>query len=126
MTTNSRLVANAFSGMHFHNGDVYTITLNSPVDIGGTQTIVQTVSDTNTGSMFSFHHDAIDIPQLVGGGSAYVGFSGISGSYDILNWTYTSPSVGSTPFAPSYVHMITYRDPFRDDLTWTDNSTNED
>ena len=28
-----------------------------------------------------------------------LGFSGISGSYEILSWTFTSPSVGATPFA---------------------------
>jgi len=48
----------------------------------------------------------INIPSIVGGSTAYIGFTGADGSLtsvqDILNWTYSSTSSGPTaPAAPT-------------------------
>jgi hypothetical protein len=59
-----------------------------------TLTLTLTLTDTTTGKTFTNAYSGYNIPQLVGGNTAYVGFTGGTGSLtatqDILSWTYTS------------------------------------
>src|SRR5205085_805607 len=61
--------------------------------------LAMTITDTQDSSTFTTSWP-IDIPSTIGGTTAYVGFTGGTGHYtvvqDILNWTFVSTS-GSGP-----------------------------
>ena len=63
-------------------------------------TLHETVTDLTIGSVFS-HDYAIDIPKVVGGPCAWVGFTGGTGigstEQDILAWTFTGGTRGPAP-----------------------------
>ncbi len=60
-------------------------------------TLTETITDTVTGGTFT-HSYAVDIPTLVGGNTAFVGFTGGTGGLneqqDVHTWTFT-PTIGS-------------------------------
>jgi hypothetical protein len=81
------------SGIELGSGDGITATLT----YDGT-TLTLNLADGVTGDTFTTSQ-AINIPQIVGGNTAYVGFTGGSGgltsSQKILTWTYTTtPTTG--------------------------------
>ena len=79
-----------------HSGDVMSVTLL----YDGT-TLQETVTDTATKAAFTQSY-RVDIPSIVGGNDAYVGFTagtgGVTATQDILTWTYTPlPAPPATP-----------------------------
>ena len=91
------------SGIELNSGDsmVATVTYN------GT-TLTMNLQDLVTNKTFTLTQ-AINIPQIVGANTAYVGFTGSTGgetsSQKILYWTYTtqtpSPATASPTFSPA-------------------------
>lgn len=84
------------SGVNLHSGDPLNVTLK----YDGT-TLAMTVKDPKTKASFSNSWN-INIPAVVGGNTAYVGFTGGTGGLmadqNVLAWTYsTSASAMSTP-----------------------------
>jgi hypothetical protein len=78
------------SGINLHSGDV----MHANLVYDGT-TLKLTLTDTVTGAMF-MASQAINIPDTVGSGTAFVGFTGGTGGthsgQDILDWTYVQPN----------------------------------
>jgi hypothetical protein len=74
------------SGVNLHSGDV----MNVHMIYDGT-TLTWTITDPTLGTSFTTSA-AVNIPSLVGGTTAYVGFTGGTGGLtaiqDILSWTY--------------------------------------
>jgi hypothetical protein len=74
------------SGVNLHSGDV----MHAHVTYNGT-TLTLTITDTVTNVSFTTS-GAINIPSIVGGNTAYAGFTGGTGSNSsiqrILSWTY--------------------------------------
>jgi hypothetical protein len=77
------------SGVTLDNGHV----LHAHITYDGTN-LTLVLTDTTTSASFT-KTSAINIPSIVGAGTAYVGFTGsfggLSMTTDILNWTLTSP-----------------------------------
>jgi hypothetical protein len=90
------------SGVNLHSGDVFHVHMN----YDGT-TLTVTITDTVTGATATQSY-TVNIPSIVGGNTAYVGFTGGTGSLssteNILTWTYvpgaSSPTVASPTFSP--------------------------
>ncbi len=78
------------SGVNLHSGDVFKV----HVSYDGT-TLTWTVTDSTTGKTFTASA-TVNIPSLVGGNTAFVGFTGGTGgstaTQDIITWTFTSGS----------------------------------
>ena len=74
------------SGINLHNGDP----INAHITYDGT-TLILTLTDLVTRAMWS-HPFVVNIPATVGGDTAYVGFTGATGSetsiLQILTWSY--------------------------------------
>ena len=85
------------SGVNLHSGDVMNVTMT----YNGT-TLAWTVTNATTGATFSTSA-TVNIPSLVGGSTAYVGFTGGTGGataiQEILSWTYTPGSGTTSPAA---------------------------
>ena len=83
------------SGINLHSGDTFQVSLNYDGS-----TLTETITDTNTGATFSHAYTNVNIASLVGGSTAYAGFTaGTGGStavQDILSWTYT-PTASAAP-----------------------------
>jgi Legume lectin domain/Chitobiase/beta-hexosaminidase C-terminal domain len=77
------------SGVNLHSGDLMNVQMN----YDGT-TLTMTITDAITGASFSTSW-ALNIPSLVGGSTAYVGFTastgGLSATQEITNWSYAIP-----------------------------------
>jgi hypothetical protein len=75
------------SGVNLHSGDL----MHAHVTYDGT-TLTLTITDTVTGAAFTTS-TAVNIPTIVGGATAYIGFTGGTGGaaavQNVLNWTYT-------------------------------------
>jgi hypothetical protein len=84
------------SGVNLHSGDV----LNVHVTYDGT-TLTWTITDATTGKAFTASA-AVNIPSLVGGNTAFVGFTagtgGSTATQDIITWTLTSGSSSATQY----------------------------
>ena len=80
------------SGINMESGDLMrcTLTYNGTV-------LTETVTDTVTGDTYTNNY-AVNIPSLVGGNTAYVGFGGATGAATVIqnlsSWTYTEESPG--------------------------------
>jgi hypothetical protein len=76
------------TGINLHSGDIFNAQLTYN---GSTLTVVITDTVTNATATETY---AVNIPSLVGGNSAYVGFTagdgGLTAIQDILSWTFTS------------------------------------
>lgn len=87
------------SGLSLHSGNPLNVTLN----YDGT-TLTQTVTDTKTKATFSKSW-AINIPTIVGGSTAYVGFTGATGGLtavqQVSSWTYATSSGQTTTPPPT-------------------------
>jgi len=74
-----------------------------------TQVLVVTITDTTTPHSYSHTYTGIDIPAIVGGNTAYVGFTGGTGAFasiqKISNWTFTSPppTISSISASPNTI-----------------------
>jgi fibronectin type 3 domain-containing protein len=81
-----------------HSGHVFNVSMGYD---GNTLTVTITDSSTNASATQTY---TVDIPSVVGGSTAYVGFSAGTGlmtaTQDILNWTYTV-APPAPPAAPS-------------------------
>ena len=76
------------TGINLHSGDIF----NAQLTYDGTNlTVVITDTVTNATAMQTY---TVNIPAIVGGTTAYVGFTagtgGLTAIQDILNWTYSS------------------------------------
>jgi hypothetical protein len=75
------------SGVLLNSGHVFNVTMT----YNGT-TLSMTITDATTGKSFT-HQWTVNIPTIVGGNTAYAGFTAGSGSgastQEILKWTYT-------------------------------------
>ena len=93
----------AAGSLSFQSGDVMSVQMS----YNGT-TLSWTITDATTGASFSTSA-AVNIPGLVGGGEAYVGFTGGTGGLtaiqDIISWTYTPgsslPQVATPAISPA-------------------------
>jgi fibronectin type 3 domain-containing protein len=91
------------TGSGFNLRSYNVITANFTYD--GT-TLTETLTDTVTGATVTEHY-TVNIPQIVGGNTAFIGFTGADGSLtsnqNITNWTYTVvPSNNATiPATPT-------------------------
>jgi hypothetical protein len=78
------------SGVNLHSGDVF----NVHVTYNGT-TLAWTITDATTGKTFTASA-TVNIPSLVGGNTAFVGFTagtgGATATQDIITWTLNSGS----------------------------------
>jgi hypothetical protein len=76
------------TGLNLHSGDV----MNVAVTYDGT-TLTWTVTDATTAKTGTFT-STVNIPSIIGGSTAYVGFTGGTGGataqQDVLSWTYSA------------------------------------
>ena len=76
------------TGINLHSGDIF----NAQLTYNGT-TLTVVITDTVTNATATETY-SVNIPALVGGPAAYVGFTaadgGLTATQDILSWTYTS------------------------------------
>jgi Legume lectin domain/Chitobiase/beta-hexosaminidase C-terminal domain len=85
------------SGVNLHSGDVFNVHMT----YDGT-TLAWTITDASTGKTFSTSA-AVNIPTIVGGNTAFVGFTGATGGLtaiqEIVTWTFsTAPgTAANTP-----------------------------
>ena len=92
------------SGVNLHSGDIMAVQM-----VYNGATLTMTITDTVTNATFSTSF-TINIPATVGGNTAYMGFTGGTGtltaSQEILTWTYTPvaglPTPTFTPVAGTY------------------------
>jgi fibronectin type 3 domain-containing protein len=109
------------TGIDLHSGDKFNVSLAYN---GTTLTVTETDASTNKSATQSY---TIDIPTTVGGGTAYVGFTGGTGgltaTQDILTWTY-SPTATSVPAVPSSL-TATAASGTQVNLAWTNNANNQ-
>lgn len=86
------------TGVNLHSGDIFQVLMS----YDGT-TLTVTITDTTTHATASQSY-AVNIPDLVGSNTGYVGFTGGTGGstavQNILTWTY-SPTATTVPSAPT-------------------------
>jgi len=77
------------TGINFHSGDVMHVHM-----VYNGVTLIMTLTDTVTNASVT-EAFPVNIPTMVGGNTAYVGFTGGTGAstatQNVLSWTYTSP-----------------------------------
>jgi hypothetical protein len=82
------------SNLSLHAGHLYSVHL-----VYAGTTLAETVTDTNTGGVFT-HSYSVNIPSIVGGSSAYVGFTGSTGGFtsvqNLLTWGWASQAATTT------------------------------
>lgn len=109
------------TGIDLHSGHQFHVEM-----IYDGTTLSVTITDTQT-QQSTTHDYSVDIPQLVGSNSGYVGFTGGTGGLaavqSILDWTYT-PTATTSPAAPSGLGA-TPASATSIQLNWTGNSTNQ-
>jgi hypothetical protein len=109
------------TGVDLHSGDTFDVVLAYD---GTTLRVTETDTSTQRSAGQAY---AVDIPGTVGGGTAYVGFTGGTGGQtavqDILTWTY-APSAAVSPNAPSGLGA-TAASATSVSLNWTNNATNQ-
>jgi hypothetical protein len=81
------------SGINMESGDLFTCTITYDGS-----SLTETLTDTVTKATYTKTYTGINIPSLVGGNTAYVGFGGSTGAatatQDLSSWTYTEESPG--------------------------------
>jgi LysM repeat protein len=87
------------TGINLHSGDI----MNAQLVYDGTNltmTLTDTVTKATVTEVFP-----VNIPSIVGGSTAYVGFTGATGgetaTQNVLSWTYVSPA-GNVAAAPAF------------------------
>jgi hypothetical protein len=93
------------TGINLHSGDIFNVQLTY---IGTTLTV--TITDTVTNASATQIYN-VNIPSIVGGPTAYVGFSAGSGgqtaTQEILNWSYTPQAVTGPVFSHGFLAPLT-------------------
>jgi autotransporter-associated beta strand protein len=119
--TNTNSIDLSASGVNFHSGDVMQVNMN----YNGT-TLAVIIKDTVTNATVTQNY-TISIPTSIGNTTAYVGFTGSTGTLtatqDILTWSYT-PTAATSPNAPSGLGASA-ASATSINLTWTANSNNQ-
>jgi fibronectin type 3 domain-containing protein len=109
------------TGIDLHSQHVFNVAMTYD---GATLGV--TITDTTTQAAASQSY-AVNIPSLVGGNTAFVGFTagtgGLTADQRILTWSYTPASAGP-PAAPTKLSAAASSGT-QVTLSWTDNSTNE-
>ncbi len=109
------------SGINLQTTDIFQVTM-----VYDGSTLAVTILDTITGATATQNY-TVNIPGVVGGTTAYVGFTGADGgstsTQDILSWTYT-PSTPQSPADPSALGA-TIASATSITLNWTNNATNQ-
>ena len=109
------------SGIDLHGGDLFVVSAT----YDGT-TLVVSIKDTNSAAVATQSY-VVNIPQIAGGTSAYVGFTGSTGALtdtqDILAWTFT-PGTPAAPAAPSALGAVPAT-ATSVALSWTNDATNQ-
>jgi hypothetical protein len=81
------------SGINMESGDPFTCTITYDGS-----SLTETLTDTITKDTYTKTYTGINIPSLVGGNTAYVGFGGSTGAATVTqslsSWTYTEESPG--------------------------------
>jgi hypothetical protein len=116
------------SGIDLHSQHIFLGTLAYDGS-----TLTETIVDTSTGKTFTHAYTNVNIPSLVGGDTAFVGFGAGTGGLTTIaavgSWKYTPTTGNLPPLAPSNLAVVnvTTHDANRDDvaLTWFCNSYNE-
>jgi hypothetical protein len=84
------------SGVNLHSGDVF----NVHITYNGT-TLTWTITDATTAKTFTASA-AVNIPSVIGGNTAFVGFTagtgGATATQEIITWTLTSGSTSATQY----------------------------
>jgi hypothetical protein len=84
------------SGVNLHSGDVFKVQMT----YSGTS-LAMTITDAMTGKSFSTTFLNVNIPSLVGGNTAFAGFTGgtggVTATQEIISWTYSSSTTSKTP-----------------------------
>ncbi|HEV3081337.1 MAG TPA: fibronectin type III domain-containing protein [Gemmataceae bacterium] len=108
------------TGINLHSGDVFQVVMG----YDGT-TLDVTITDTSTKVSVSQAY-TVNIPQVIGSDTGYVGFTGGTGGatavQNILTWVY-SPTATTAPAAPSNL-TGTVVSGSEIDISWTNNATN--
>ena len=100
------------SGLKLNSGDVIDVAMT----YNGT-TLTETLTDTATGVSAPTQSYTVNIPTIVGGNTAFVGFTGATGDesaiQDILSWTFTSragttTTVDSSPNPSVFGQAVTF------------------
>jgi fibronectin type 3 domain-containing protein len=108
------------TGVNLHSGDVFQVVMS----YDGT-TLTVTITDTSTKASATQTY-AVNIPQVIGSNTGYVGFTGGTGGstavQNILTWTY-SPTASTLPAAPSNL-TGTLVSGSEIDISWTNNANN--
>jgi fibronectin type 3 domain-containing protein len=109
------------TGIDLHSQDVFNVAMSY-----NGATLAVTITDTTTGATATQSY-AVNIPSIVGGSTAYVGFTagtgGLASKQSILAWTYT-PILVTPPAAPSNL-TATATSATQVALSWTANSANQ-
>src|SRR5262249_14074391 len=108
------------TGINLHSGDVFQVTMT----YDGT-TLNVTITDTSTNASANQAY-TVNIPQIIGSTTGYVGFTGGTGGLTavqkILTWAY-SPTASTIPAVPSNL-TGTVVSGSEIDISWTNNATN--
>ena len=84
------------SGINLHSGDVFKVQMT----YSGTSLVV-TITDATTAKSFSTTFTNVNIPLLVGGNTAFAGFTagtgGLTATQEIISWTYSTSTVSNAP-----------------------------
>jgi Legume lectin domain/Chitobiase/beta-hexosaminidase C-terminal domain len=88
------------SGVNLHTTDIFHVHMT----YDGTN-LTMTVTDTTTNASFT-HAFPVNIPSIVGGNTAYVGFTGGTGGLtaiqEIINWTFVANGTQQAAAAPTF------------------------
>jgi fibronectin type 3 domain-containing protein len=108
------------TGINLHSGDVFDVAMS----YNGT-TLNVTITDTDTNASASQSY-TVNIPQVIGSSTGYVGFTGGTGGttaiQNILTWDY-SPTATTTPAAPTNLTGLVVSGS-EIDISWTNNANN--
>ncbi len=92
------------SGINLNSQSIKDVTLS----YDGT-TLTETITDETSGAVFT-HDYTVDLPSVIGGDTAYVGFGGSTHELwsiqDILSWTYNEQEEGLPPRAPANLREV--------------------
>jgi hypothetical protein len=97
------------SGIHLDDGDVFQVQINYDG-----QNLTETITDTVTHATFSHTYTSVNLPQILGGSTAYAGFTTATGygapKYivtDVFGWSYSN-TVSSSPtgFVWSFAGLV--------------------
>jgi len=81
------------SGINMESGDLFSCTITYDGS-----SLTETLTDTVTAATYTKTYTGINVPSLVGGNTAYVGFGGSTGAATVTqslsSWTYTEESPG--------------------------------